>query len=263
MNSKKKFFTALVRLKFQHNIQLLLVILLIATGLSIPSPSCATEKKVRTKEKFDFVGYTFLIPKFVLSSTSGQFIDLINLIGKNENLNFEIKAYPPERTQRLFLSGDGDVFFPYLSHFNMPKMLISIPFYYKKDFLFYRPGQKILTDTTVCLTHGYPYKKEMIKDLNLKIVFNQSDEGCFTMLVNKRVDLVLCEEFSALDVIHSTSRLQFIEYDKTKPFSSTPVHFAFHDTPNGRQLYEKFNFQIKKLLENNQIQSLINGNVNP
>ena len=80
---------------------------------------------------------TFLIPRYVKSSTEGEFIKLVTEISEELNIDIEIVILPPKRTVMAFENKKVDGYFPALD-VSMKKMrfINQLPTIIKRTFYF-------------------------------------------------------------------------------------------------------------------------------
>jgi len=203
---------------------------------------------------------TFLIPKFVESSESGEFIELTNIIFENSLYKIKISVFPPKRTIDLFNKGELDGYFPSLNSFHQEndKRLKSDFFYIKKDYVFTKHKTNLdnLKSHSVCITQGYPYSQDFIKKHSLEISVSTSDETCLLMIEKNRVDLFLGEALSGVYAIQKVNSKN-LYFTKT-PVSEEEVYFAFQKNKKGLLLQALFNKKIKLFKTNGKLASLFN-----
>lgn len=200
---------------------------------------------------------TFLIPRYVKSSTEGEFIKLVTEISEELDIDIEIVILPPKRTVMAFENKKVDGYFPALDVFHEEDEIYkSTPYYYKKDFLFYRENEEISLKekNQICFTHGYPYKKDIINQKNITQVFASSDEACLEMLSRKRVDGFICEGLTGISAIEKLNQNDI----NMSPIilSSQDVYFAFSRDDRGRELSEEFTKVINSMRDNGRLKSL-------
>jgi hypothetical protein len=203
---------------------------------------------------FEF--YTFEIPQYVQSEEDGEFIRLANLIFKEES-DIDYILLPPGRAYQKFNKAQHAVLFPYLNFGLKKTPYISDPFYYKKDYLFYvGEKKKPLAASRLCITQGYPYDTEYIKQKQFEVTETISDEACLKMLAKQRVDYFLCEALSGAKAIINT-KVENINVLKD-PVSSIPVSFAISRSKQGKEIRDHINKQLNLLRRTKSLKRIFN-----
>ncbi len=201
---------------------------------------------------------TYKIPNYVKTAKEGIFIDLVQRVAKRADVKVKIEIYPPKRTVHNFFHGKLDGYFPALDVLNEKGVNKSVPFYYKKDFLFSlgKVPKKSEGNQRVCLTRGYPYNLEIIKD-QFEIIQSSSDESCFKILEKKRAEAFLCELHTGIRAAENLG----IDYFKVKPkvVSSLPVYFAFQANQRGLKFSRLFTAEIRKMRKSGELSKIFSS----
>ena len=199
---------------------------------------------------------TYLIPKYVQSAEQGEFIALTKEIAQKNNIKIQIEVYPPARTVKKFLAGELDGYFPSLDVLNSTQVAKSVPFYFKKDFLFYLAKEPIakIEDQDICLTNGYPYAPEINNSVNTRFYFANSDEDCLSMLQKRRVQGFICEAVTGVGALEKL-KIKSIKV-KQKYLSTQDVYYAFRYDKEGKTLANKFSSVIKLKREDLSLKKL-------
>jgi polar amino acid transport system substrate-binding protein len=194
---------------------------------------------------------TFLIPRYVQSAKVGEFIDLVNELSKHSGYEVNIRVLPPKRTLKAFVEKELDGYFPALDALNHGKVHQTANFYTKEDFIFERAGgsyKKASRKPLACLTRGYPYHKKVLESKEWEITYAASDENCIELLHLKRADLFIGEEITGVAAIANLKLQGKITYNKYTPISKQDVFFAFRHNKLGKELSEKFDKALKKII---------------
>ncbi|OUR96965.1 hypothetical protein A9Q84_11555 [Halobacteriovorax marinus] len=193
---------------------------------------------------------TFLIPRYVQSTKRGEFIELVRALSLKTKVEVELIIYPPKRTVREFVFQKLDGYFPALDTFKHGEIERTSNFYVKEDFIFERVNDsyKLQKKPKLCLTSGYSYSKDLIKNPKWETLYAPSDETCFKLLLRKRADLFIGEEVTSVAVIESLNLHKLITYNKFSPVSSQKVYFAFSKSKRGKELSNKFDKALKDLI---------------
>ena len=190
---------------------------------------------------------TFLIPQYVQNESKGEFIELALTIAKKHNIPINIEVLPAKRTishfeQKLLLG-----YFPALKALNNIPTYDTIPFYYKKDFLFHLTGNDIdlERENKICLTSGYPYSKDILVKDHLEFVYANSDEACLEMLHLKRVDGFICEAMTGIIAIEKNKNYKI----SVSPgaISNKAAYFSFQRNEMGKKLSQIYSSEIRAL----------------
>lgn len=205
----------------------------------------------------------FPVPHFIESDSKGEFIQLAKSIAKSNNLKLKISIAPPQRVLLMAKQGLIDGYFPGLAEIKKfadgLKTIDTIAFYYKKDYLFTYKGNKNknLLGSKICLTAGYPYDHNFVKQHKFQIEFSPNDQGCLRMLALERVDFFLGElisGFSAIEKLEAKEqkRIELLP----KPIASLPVFFSFRHSDRASRLVKLFNQSILSMRKNGQLSKL-------
>ncbi|WP_127717241.1 ABC transporter substrate-binding protein [Halobacteriovorax sp. HLS] len=194
---------------------------------------------------------TFIIPRYIQSSTKGEFIELTKEISKLSNMDIEIKILPPKRTLLAFTQNEIDGYFPALDALQHGKVNKTSDFYIKEDFIFERKlssYKKLKTKVRVCLTRGYPYHRKVLNNKDWVISYASSDENCIELVNLNRADIFIGEEITGLAAIKNLNLSNKITYNKFTPISEQSVYFAFPDNEVGKKRSAAFDKALKKII---------------
>lgn len=205
----------------------------------------------------------FQVPRFVEDENTGEFVKLAKTVAKRAGIKLKISIAPPQRAILMLRQGVIDGYFPGLNelkNFSEEfKTSDSVPYYFKKDYLFFnKENVKLaLTEKKLCLTTGYPYDQSFVKKHKFKVEFSPSDVGCLKMLALKRVDYFMCELMSGFSALNKLNPKVRSSIDLRKdPIASLPVFFTFADTEKGRRLSSKFSKVLKQMRKNKELSKL-------
>jgi ABC-type amino acid transport substrate-binding protein len=217
-------------------------ILLQLLGILLISPSCWA------KDSLDI--YSFEIPDYMQADKTGAFVDMVQRISIETNLDIQIKLLPPKRVVEKFNEKKIEAYFPALSEFDRVKSHVSVPFYYKKDHLFYKDPNLLenLNGKRLCLTSGYYYLQEYIKKFNFKVEQVATDEACLKMLIKGRVDAFMCEVITGIASMEKIKLEGILITDR--PVASQPVRFSFAYSEKGKKYAFLFSRAIEKMIKN-------------
>jgi len=199
---------------------------------------------------------TYIIPQYVRSEAQGEFIQLVKTIAARSNIEVEIRLFPASRALYHFNKGDIDGYFPSLDVLNKTPVAKTIPFYYKKDYIFSSSSKKIsnLRSQRVCLTRGYPYDKSILNRKDLTHIFTNSDTTCLGMLNKGRADAFICEGLTGIAAMKKIKATN-ISIHQT-PLSSLPVYIALKSSKKGKKLAKLFSKEIKVIQKNGELKAL-------
>ncbi|MCB9060567.1 MAG: transporter substrate-binding domain-containing protein [Halobacteriovoraceae bacterium] len=216
--------------------------------------------RAQSKEKIRFVSYS--IPQYVISESKGEFIDLIKKIASEIDVDIEIKIYPPRRAILAFQNGEFDAYFPGLDILNTLPFFNTVPYYFKKDYLFFRTGEEIksISNQKICITRGYPYDQKILLKKDINFTTAESDEACIKMLKAKRVNGFLCEMITGTIAIASLG-YKNISVDPTNVLSSAPVYITFSRNKKGKKYSEIFSKKISEYIENKYLEKLFRPSI--
>jgi polar amino acid transport system substrate-binding protein len=185
------------------------------------------------------------IPVMVIDANTGVFVDLAKELAKRARVAVSIEVVPARRAVDNFERGEVDALLPGLSVLLSKPYVASAPIYIKRDFVFSKSPQPLLTtiDTLagkrVGITLGYPYAREVIGATTFSLDTAATDEINFGKLDAGRIDAFIDEEKTGLGALHAAG-LTGITYDPAHPVSQQEVFVAFHDTPDGHTLADQF-----------------------
>lgn len=211
---------------------------------------------------------TYPIPVHVENANRGLFIDLVKTVASEAGVPIRISVQPPPRALHNFAGGTQamlfpalDVLFPVDATIVRSKEAIDC----KEDFVFTRQGTPRLTSLEdlkgrrVGVTRGYPYARE-VNDGELFIVEPAStDEANLKKLVAGHIDAFILDEKTGIHALEATGLSRKVQYDETRPVSRQEVYYAFQNTPEGRQLAERFSAALAELKKDGRYQSLTRG----
>lgn len=211
---------------------------------------------------------TYPIPVHVESPEKGLFIDLVRAVATEAGLAVHVSVQPPPRALQSFGSGQHavvfpalDVLFPENAGIVRSKEAIDC----KEDFVFTRRGTALLTQLDelhglrVGITRGYPYAREVGESKTLAIETALSDEANLQKLVAGRIDAFILDEKTGVRALEQTGLGEQVQYDPARPVSRQEVYYAFQDTPDGRQLAERFSDALGKLKQDGRYQTITRG----
>lgn len=195
---------------------------------------------------------SFPIPLVVEDKDDGVFVELTKEIAKRVGIQIEILVAPPPRTLHNFEQNLIIGLFPGLD-VTMPKKEFSrsASIYVKRDFSFFQKGKglatiKDLEGKKVGLTNGYPYVKELTENKNILFEFVEDDVLNMKKLGAGRIQAFVVEEKSGLEALKKAGETN-IEYNKDVALSEQDVYYAFQNTPQGRELANKFSKALEEM----------------
>ena len=206
------------------------------------SPHIVAKEKVRLA--------TFLVPRYVKSENSGEFITLVKRLGELSGYEVIIKVLPPKRALQKFSEGDFDGYFPGVDAISPLNIYKTSDFYIKEDFIFQMKGKdyRKLKNPKVCLTSGYPYAKEVLSNTAWSIHYAKSDSKCLELLSINRVQAFIGEEYTALAALGDLNLSNKVTYNRFSPISTQSVYFAFSETKRGKNISQKFDKALKQMV---------------
>ncbi len=204
---------------------------------------------------------TFLIPRYIESANSGEFVELAKSLARNAGYELELKIYPAKRSLNTFIEGNVDGYFPALDSMNAGNVYKTSNFYLKEDFIFQlkESDYKKIKNPKACLTRGYPYTKEVLESKSWKLYYAKSDQHCLELLKIGRVQLFIGEEVTALSALKSSNLIDKVYYNKNTPISTQNVYFAFSESERGKIFSQKFDFALKKMMMSGEFESILPG----
>lgn len=211
---------------------------------------------------------TYPIPVHVESANSGLFIDLAKAAADEAGLPIRISVQPPPRAIQNFSSGSHAMLFPALDVLFPADATIvrsQEAIDCKEDFVFTRVGTPKLTsledlaDHRVGITRGYPYAREVSDGKLFVVEPANSDEANLRKLVAGHIDAFILDEKTGVNALEATGLTEKVQYDRNRPVSRQEVYYAFQDTPEGRQLAEKFSAALAVLKKDGRYQSITRG----
>lgn len=191
---------------------------------------------VSAKEKISLV--TYPIPMMVESESKGVFIDFAHKLFADSDVEFDLIMLPRIRALDYFRTKKETILFPAVGdEISGGTYLKTVTFFEKRDYLFFRKGQhystlKSLHGKVVGITLGYPYSKDALNAKGVSFETAPNDEANFKKLELKRIDAFLTEETTGLHALNNAG-VKNITYDKDRPVSRLPAHFALHDNAEG------------------------------
>lgn len=211
---------------------------------------------------------TYPIPVHVESASSGLFIDLVQAVASEARVPIRISVQPPPRAVQNFSSGNQAVLFPALdvlfpagTAIVRSKEAIDC----KEDFVFTRQGTpklnslKELKGLRVGITRGYPYAREVSESTQFVVEAANSDESNLKKLVAGHIDAFILDEKTGIHALEQYGLSSKVQYDPKHPVSRQEVYYAFQNTPEGRQLAEKFSNALAVLKREGRFQSITRG----
>lgn len=204
-------------------------------------------------EKFKIV--TFPIPGLHDDDkkSPGVGLDIFNSLFLNlekaTGLKLDLQMLPPIRAHEKFRSGEANAIFPAFEEEIKGDFQKSVCFARKVDYFFHLKGhdpKKVLAEESfkVSITRGYFHpSKTIARFKNHLVVVNSTDAG-MKMLANKRVDLFLVDNISA---VSSLLKRDFpdITFDPQAPVDATCAYFWTGKDNKSAQFLASLNKEIK------------------
>lgn len=211
---------------------------------------------------------TYPIPVHVESANSGLFVDLANTVADEAGIPIRISVQPPPRAIQNFTGGTHAMLFPALDVLFPADATIvrsQEAIDCKEDFVFTRVGTPKLTsledlaDHRVGITRGYPYAREVSDGKLFVVEPANSDEANLKKLVAGHIDAFILDEKTGIKALEATGLSDKVQYDRSRPVSRQEVFYAFQDTPEGRQLAERFSAALAELKKSGRYQAITRG----
>lgn len=211
---------------------------------------------------------TYPIPVHVENANSGLFIDLAKAVADKAGIPIRISVQPPPRAIQNFSGGSHAMLFPALDVlFPADTTIVRSPeaIDCKEDFVFTREGTPRLTSLEdlaghrVGITRGYPYAREVSDGKLFVVEPANSDEANLKKLVAGHIDAFILDEKTGIKALEATGLTQKVQYDQSRPVSRQEVYYAFQNTPEGRQLAERFSAALAELKQDGRYQSITHG----
>lgn len=177
----------------------------------------------------------------------GLLIEQLRAIEKISDYTFTILVLPPARAVHMFEKGEADILLPH----PFKTSPYSASMYTKESYIFFRKGDVLLKaysdlkGKSVAVTRGFHYNYHEIKKYTDNIIVVSGDEIALRMLNHGRVDAVVGEKQSLLDVINeeSLNRISFIE---GAPVEAQGVYLQFATS----KMLDRQEREINQLLSN-------------
>lgn len=231
-----------------------------------------TNLVVFSKPKLNFVEEADW-PPFTLQesgvATKGLSFDLITELSKRLNTSFQITLLPQVRVERFLEEGLADAATVMSKNANRLKYLeYSDALFQKRGLIFYnkdRPKEiqwqnySDLAEYKIALVRGHNYGDDFeaaLKKYNITVYYAGTTEQLFNMLLKKRVDLVLCTEFTAISLLED-KRFKEKFLSSLRPYYTKDYHIAFSKKSLHLGLLPKINEIIEKMKKEGILDSIV------
>lgn len=188
---------------------------------------------------------SFAIPKLVVDSDNGLFVNLTKEAAKRAGVDVTIAINPTKRSIEEFEQGDIDSLMPATAEMLTKPYAGSSPINIKRNLIFTKgpePGPSNiagLAGKRVGLTLGYTYGRAITESKDFTIELSPSDDANLKKLSAGRIDAFIAEEKTGIAALKA-SGLTDIVYDAASPVTRQESIIAFHDTPAGHDLATRF-----------------------
>lgn len=166
---------------------------------------------------------------------------------RKSGVDTELIIQPTKRTQRAFLLGKIDAYFPELYE-NIPKkeLIISKSFWLKKIILFSLINSEIrdlsdLKGKIVGAVKGYSYGEKIVNNPDIALTYAKDDNANIERLMRGYIDAVIGDDTSTLTAIENSQYTNLIHYEQDKPVHVLEVFYVCQKTPSGKTLCESIN----------------------
>jgi len=190
---------------------------------------------------------SYYVPGLVMDESNGLFVKIHLEVMRRSGIDAELIIQPTKRTQRAFMYGKIDAYFPELAE-NIPQkeLIISKPFWLKKIILFslVNSGIRDLSDLKgkiVGAVKGYSYGEKIINNPNISLSYAKDDNANIERLMRGYIDAVIGDDASTITVVENSQYTNLIHYDQNKPIHVLEVFYVCQKTPSGRELCELIN----------------------
>ena len=198
---------------------------------------------------------SYYIPGLVINKKEGLFVNLHNEIINRTQLKLDLIIEPTKRVQQSFKSSQLIGYFPELwQHIpkNRSEVIVSDNIWLKSIIVFTLINEKPLTKLseleglTIGAVRGFSYGQvEENKKINIQYV--SSDEQNIEKLLSGRIDAIIGDNASTVNVIEHSKNSKSIFYDLEQPIDILDVFYVFQNTPQGHIIRDKVNSAIQSL----------------
>lgn len=190
---------------------------------------------------------SYYIPGLVVDEKNGLFVKMNLEVIRRSKIDAELIIQPTKRTQRAFMYGKIDAYFPELLE-NIPKkeLIISKSFWLKKIILFSLIDSDIrnlpdLKGKVVGAVKGYSYGDKIVNNPDIALTYAKDDNANIERLMRGYIDAVIGDDISTLTAIKNSQYTNQIHYEQDKPVHVLEVFYVCQKTPSGSALCESIN----------------------
>lgn len=203
---------------------------------------------------------TWNIPLFVESKDKGLFIKLVREIGKRSKKEINVTVMPPGSALMAFSNNKAHGYFPAHELSMAKEAHPSLPFYLKKDYIFFRKENRLVTikdleGKKVGLTFRYFYDPQILANKKIRIEYADDDFANMKKLGAGKIDAFVVEERSGIKVLQE-SGFTNIDFDRNFPLSEKTIFFAFQGTAHGEAIRDLFNKYLEELKADGTLERL-------
>ncbi len=199
------------------------------------------------------------------SSGEGVLWDIHQLIVTQVGIDMDFQVMPMRRARHEFYSGRWQGLFAIFAGVDRPVPVVySAPFATVKRYIFTAPGtQKLnhlnqLAGKKLGLVLGHVYSRldqDLLRLQGTEVQVSPTQLTNVRMLISGRLDAILGNAYGIGELL-SGAELPLLEYDLGSPVTEYEFAYAFHDTPKGRLLAERFSAAIKQLNQSGELSVL-------
>lgn len=197
----------------------------------------------------------------------GMFPEILSLVFKEMGQDYDIRFYPWNRCYKMVRDGDIWGAFPYsLTEHRATEVLFSdVVSWSTSVFFAYGPGPDIdfqsledLKGVHIGGIDGYFYQ-EAFDRAGLDVTYVPDEQSALLMLMAGRVDLVPLNDLVGRRIIHERFPDKEDRFRTLKhPLSRNGLHLiASPEHPGSRELLERFNEALAKVLASDQAQRIM------
>lgn len=228
-----------------------------SSAAASPRPSAAVSQPLTI--------LAYNIPFFLESNSSGAMLNLMQEVGRRVGVTLTLEVLPASRANQAYRQGIGDglmpVLVPRLAEFS-DSYGATVPFFLKREFAFVRSGKEIPTTLdqfwgkTIGLTAGYKYGGGLREQHELLIEEAASDTANMRKLAAGRIDIFICEEYTALSLIRELG-LDNIVYAPESPLAETEALLILRSRPGVEELAQRLKETLHEMRADRSYSRLI------
>lgn len=201
------------------------------------------------------------VPLALEDSDTGSFARLSHRIAEIAGLEIDLQVWHGLRAHRQFQLGQADVAYPDFIPATAENAVSSEPFNHIRRYLFTRPGAgvKTLDDMVgkpVSLVQGYYYLFTGPWEDKINWVRATTERDSYRLLTLKKVDALVAVDHDILAMAASQGH-ERPDYDPDRPVEVLPLAYSFHDTPEGREIRDKFSRAIMTLRDSGELARIL------